>query len=117
MSDWHVSGSESDGEVVDDGAVELGNLRIPPHRVAELLRTIETRKTLDLECLAGAAAGASQSRRERRRRHKRRKRNSEASPGSKQQEEVSETASELRSTASTETREGKWSVTACCNRN
>ena len=115
MAEWHVSESESEGEGAGDGGVELGSLRIPPHRVAELLKTIEERKTLDLDCLAGAVAGLSSEgrRRERRRKHKRAKRKSEASGSagdSKNQEEVSETASELRSTASTDTttREGKW---------
>ena len=113
MAEWHVSESESEGDGVGDGGVELGSLRIPPHRVAELLKTIESRKTLDFECLAGAAAEGR--RRERRRRHKRRKKKSDTSGeagDSRTQEEVSETASELRSTASTDTtaRDGKWLV-------
>ena len=119
MAEWHVSESESEGEGVCDGSVELGSLRIPPHRLAELLQTIETRKTLDLECLAGGGVGPGSAeegrrRRERRRKHKRRKKKSEEEGGrdSRAQEEVSETASELRSTASTDTtpRDGKWCV-------
>lgn len=107
MAEWHVSATESEGEEVGDVGVEVGKLRIPALRVAELLQTIEKRKTLDLDCLAGN----SQAVRERRRKHKKykkRKDTSAAATNSKSQEEVSETASELRSTTSTDTREGKW---------
>lgn len=109
MAEWHVSGSESEGEGMDSSGIELGRLRIPPSRVAEMLQTIEKRKTLELECLAGS----SRLSRERRRRHKKHKRRTDSSGtevNSKSQEEVSETASELRSTTSTDTREGKWLV-------
>ena len=117
MAEWHVSESESEGDGVGDGGIELGSLRIPPHRVAELLKTIESRNTLNLECLAGAAAesASEERRRERRRRHKKRKKKSDTSGeagDSRTQEEVSETASEMRSTPSTDTtaRDGKWLV-------
>ena len=114
MADWHVSGSESDGEGAGDGGVMVGDLRIPPQRLAELLKTIETRKTLELECLAGGYAGAAAGSRETRRKHKRHKRKAESPNAGEDsraaQEDVSETASELRSSASTDTGEGKWSV-------
>ena len=106
MADWHVSGSESEEEGVGDDGMEVGNLRIPAHRVAELLRTIETRKTLDLECLAGSS-GKTTARRRRRKRHKRKGGSPSAADDSRTQEEVSETASEQRSSASTDTRDGK----------
>lgn len=105
MAEWHVSGSESEGEQVDDASIEVGKLRIPASRVVELLQTIEKRKTLDLECLTGG----SQPTRERKRKPKKhRKRNDSSAANTKSQEEVSETASELRSNTSTDTREGKW---------
>ena len=107
MADWHVSGSESEGEEVGTSCVEVGALRIPPSRLSELLQTIEKRKTLDLECLAGV----SPSRRDRRRRHnKHRRKNDSSGPAAtaKTLEEVSETASELRSTTSTDAKEARW---------
>lgn len=105
MAEWHVSGSESEGEQVDDASIEVGKLRIPASRVAELLQTIEKRKALDLECLTG---GSQQTRERKRKPKKHRKRNDSSATNTKSQEEVSETASELRSNTSTDTREGKW---------
>ena len=103
MAEWHVSGSESEGEREGEEGIEVGGLRIPPSRVAELLQVIEKRKALELECLSDNSA------REKRSKHKRRKRRMLPSPGtSKSLEEVSETASELRSTTSTDLREGRW---------
>ena len=108
MAEWHVSGSDSEGgEGVDGIRIEVGKLRIPSSRVVDLLQTIDKRKALDLECLAGTSPPAL----ERRRKHKKRSRRNESSAtagNSKSQEDVSETASELRSTTSTDTREGKW---------
>lgn len=111
MAEWHVSGSESEGEGVGASGIKVGSLSIPPSRLAELLHTIEKKKILDLECLAGTSPSA----RERRKKHKKQRRKHELSgsaTSAKTQEEVSETASELRSTTSTDTREGtregKW---------
>ena len=105
MAEWHVSGSESEGERVGEGGgIEVGGLRIPPPRVAELLQAIEKRQPLDFECMAGTSR-----RRERRRKlTKHRRKNASSPTNSKSLEEVSETASELRSTTSTDVREGRW---------
>ena len=103
MAEWHVSGSESESEPTSEEGIEVGGLRIPPYRVAELLQTIEKRKVLKLECLAGASLT-----RERRRHKKHRKKNVPSPTNSRALEEVSETASELRSTTSTDFKEGKW---------
>lgn len=108
MAEWHVSATESEGEEVGDVGVEVGKLRIPALRVAELLQTIEKRKTLDLDCLAGNSQAVRERRRRKHKKYKKRKDTSAAATNSKSQEEVSETASELRSTTSTDTREGKW---------
>ena len=102
MAEWHVPGSDSEGEGIGNSVVEVGKLRIPPSRVVELLQTIEKRKTLDLECLAGSS-------KPRKRKHKKHRRRNDSSRNSNNQEDVSETASELRSTASTDAaRDGKW---------
>lgn len=95
MTEWYVSGSESEPEEAQEGAVELGGLKMPPSRFLELLQIIEKRKSLELDCL-------SEIRRKERRRKKRHKRSKVHSPGhAKSHEEVSETASEVRSTTST----------------
>ena len=104
MAEWHVSGSESEGEPAEKEGMKVGGLHIPPSRVAELLQTIEKRNVLELECLSNVSR-----RRERSGRHKRRKKGQISSPGtSRNPEEVSETASELRSTTSTDLKEGRW---------
>ena len=110
MAEWHVSGSDSEGgEGVDGIRIEVGKLRIPSSRVVDLLQTIDKRKALDLECLAGTSPPAQERRRKHKKRSSRRRNESSATAGnSKSQEDVSETASELRSTTSTDTREGKW---------
>ena len=109
MAEWHVSGSDSEGgEGVDDIRIEVGKLSIPASRVADLLQTLDKRKTLDLECLAGNSPPARERRRKHKKRSRKRNDSSTASGNSKSQEDVSETASELRSTTSTDTREGKW---------
>ena len=95
MAEWHVSGSESEGEGVKESAVSFRGfegLRIPTARMVELLRTVESRKTLELD----------NARRKERKRKKKHKKNKVQSPGAvRNPEEVSETASEVRSTNST----------------
>ena len=101
MEDWHVSGSESESDTAQEEAVELGGLKIPPTRLLELFETIENRKTLELDCLSDA-------RRKVRRKGKRHKKSKIHSPGNARSiEEVSETASEVRSTTSTECRDAR----------
>lgn len=95
MAEWHVSGSESEGEGVKESTVGFRGfegLRIPTSRMAELLRAVENRKTLELD----------NARRKERKKKKKHKKNKVQSPGAiRNPEEISETASEVRSTNST----------------
>ena len=97
MAEWHVSGSESDPDGRKEDAIDFGGLEIPPSKVLELFHSLERRKALDLDCL-------SDVRRKERRKRKKHKRSS--LKGMKSVDDVSETtASEIRSTTSTECRD------------
>lgn len=90
MADWHVSDSDSDEE--DKSLPEFAVVRIDRAKVLELLEAVETRKTLELECLCRVA------RKEHPKTNGRSCRKQVASPIDRRSfEEVSETAS-VRST-------------------
>ena len=53
MADWHVSDSESDEE--DKSKPGFATVRIDRAKVLKLLEAVETKKTLELECLCRVA--------------------------------------------------------------
>ncbi|XP_064392133.1 uncharacterized protein LOC135339793 [Halichondria panicea] len=93
MAEWIVPGSDSEEEGSLQVSVQLGGLKIPPDRLLHLMRQVESNHTLELTSLNGVP----------RKRHKKKRRHSKQrhSPGLRSGEEVSETASEIRSSAST----------------
>ena len=91
MDDWHVSGSESDTGTADEGAMDIGGIKINPEKLRDMLQMVEKRKTLGLDAIA------SIRRKEHKKRRNKKDRQKIQSPG---KEEVSETASEIPSTAS-----------------
>lgn len=91
MEDWHVSGSDSDTGAADGGAVDIGGIKMDPDKLRDMLQMVDKRKTLELDAVTGIR------RKEHKKRRNKRDRQKIHSPG---KEEMSETASEIPSTAS-----------------
>lgn len=98
MADWHVSDTDSDEEDGHpSGASNFLGMKIDREKVLELLQAVETRKTLELDCLCRVNRKEHRHRPKKGDKGKRRKR--AASPGDiRSGEEVSESTSEVRST-------------------
>ncbi|KAL5477901.1 hypothetical protein EMCRGX_G024756 [Ephydatia muelleri] len=90
MNDWRVSGSESDSDLADDDAVDIGGIKMSSEKIRDMLKMVEKRKTLELDAVTGI-------RRKERKKRRNKERQKGHSPG---KEEVSETASEIPSTIS-----------------
>ena len=102
MEEWHVSGSDSDGEGKDseEGLLEIAGLRIQSVKMLEIFRAIEA-QSLELDCLSNAKR-KGRTRRKRLRQTSKDKPSSPANAKPVAADEVSETMSEIRSTTSTE---------------
>ena len=44
MNDWRVSGSESDSDLVEDDAVDIGGIKMSSEKFRDMLKMVEKRK-------------------------------------------------------------------------
>ena len=55
MNDWRVSGSESDSDLAEDDAVDIGGIKMSSEKIRDMLKMVEKRKTLELDAVTGQA--------------------------------------------------------------